>query len=159
MRPGAVPVSNGGPTAHMRAGSGPATLAAYRLGLFDFLDDRAAELALDEFHAGRAGTAIGGPRVVGPLLVQARGAARSRGPAARAWPGHARRGGRPPTGCAGLGRAARPARSGPVTGRRRPRAAPGAGSPSGVVRPVRGTTRCARLPAGAGRRIRGSGPR
>jgi hypothetical protein len=44
-----------------------------RLRLFDFLDDRATKLALDECHAGRAGRVIGGAGVVGPFLAQARG--------------------------------------------------------------------------------------
>src|SRR5215468_11409778 len=42
------------------------------LGLLDLLDDRAAELAFDQFHAGRPGCGSRGPRVVGPLLVVVR---------------------------------------------------------------------------------------
>src|SRR5215472_9660017 len=42
------------------------------LGLLDLLDDRAAELAFDQLHAGRPGRGSRGSRVVGPLLVVVR---------------------------------------------------------------------------------------
>src|SRR5262245_47516478 len=61
-------------TRHPAVGSngGCANRGCPLLGLLDLLDDRAAELAFDQLHAGRPGRGSRGSRVVGTLLVVVR---------------------------------------------------------------------------------------